>query len=259
MMASIDESSVWVIDLDGVIWLGESPIEGAADAVRTLQNAGRTVVFATNNSSLTRHGNEAKLARHSIDATDAVVSSAMAAGTLVEPGETVLVCGGAGVREAVSARGAIPRDEGPVDVVVVGWTPEFDFDMLTRAVQAIHGGARLIGTNSDATLPSATTLLPGCGSLVSAVATAGGVDATFAGKPHQPLATYIHERYGTHGIVVGDRADTDGAFAATLGFEFALVLSGVTGEADLPVAPAPDHLAVDLATLVRDLDADKKR
>lgn len=243
---------VWVIDLDGVIWLGDKPIPGAAEAVAELQERGNTVVFATNNSSLTRDGNEAKLARHSIDAGGAVVSSAMAAGTLVEPGETVLVCGGEGVHEAMSARGVNIVGAGPADAVVVGWTPEFDFEMLTRACQAIHGGARLIGTNSDATLPSATNMVPGCGSLVAATATAGGVEPIFAGKPHQPLAAYIHENFGRSGIVVGDRVDTDGAFAKTLGFRFALVLTGVVTAADLPVEPIPDVVAADLATLVRE-------
>jgi len=247
-------AALWVIDLDGVIRLGDQPIPGAAEAVAELQTRGATVVFAPNNSSLTRGGNEAKLARYSIDATGAVVSSAMAAATLVEPGETVLACGGAGVHEALAARGVIVVDQGPADAVVVGWTAEFDFDMLTRAARAIHGGARLIGTNPDSTLPAASDLMPGCGSLVAAVAMAGGVEPAFAGKPHEPLAAYIHNKYGQAGIVVGDRLDTDGAFAATLGLRFALVLvlTGVTNEADLPVEPAPDIVAPDLATLVRD-------
>ncbi|HKH24029.1 MAG TPA: HAD hydrolase-like protein, partial [Acidimicrobiales bacterium] len=55
---------------------------------------------------------------------------------------------------------------------------------------------------------------------------------------------------GDEGTVVGDRPETDGAFAAALGYRFALVLSGVTGEADLPVEPAPDVVAASLADLV---------
>jgi ribonucleotide monophosphatase NagD (HAD superfamily) len=49
---------------------------------------------------------------------------------------------------------------------------------------------------------------------------------------------------------VGDRPSTDGAFARALGARFALVLSGVTAAGDLPVEPAPDVVAADLATLV---------
>ncbi len=50
--------------------------------------------------------------------------------------------------------------------------------------------------------------------------------------------------------MVGDRADTDGAFAKALGYRFGLVFSGVTKPSDLPVDPTPDVTAADLAELV---------
>ena len=50
--------------------------------------------------------------------------------------------------------------------------------------------------------------------------------------------------------MVGDRPDTDGALRRALGYRFALVLTGVTAAADLPVSPAPDVVAADLAALV---------
>ena len=49
----------------------------------------------------------------------------------------------------------------------------------------------------------------------------------------------LRDRLGDEGVVVGDRADTDGRFAVALGYRFALVLSGVTTTEDLPVEPAP--------------------
>jgi ribonucleotide monophosphatase NagD (HAD superfamily) len=56
---------------------------------------------------------------------------------------------------------------------------------------------------------------------------------------------------GPDGMVVGDRADTDGAFAVTMGYRFGLVLSGVTSSADLPTEPPADVVADDLLSLVR--------
>jgi ribonucleotide monophosphatase NagD (HAD superfamily) len=50
--------------------------------------------------------------------------------------------------------------------------------------------------------------------------------------------------------MVGDRPDSDGLFAVELGYEFGLVLSGVTSAADLPVEPTPAVVAADLASLV---------
>ena len=49
-----------------------------------------------------------KLEACGIEAKDRVLTSAMAAASLVEVGERVLVCAGDGVVEAVEQRGALP-------------------------------------------------------------------------------------------------------------------------------------------------------
>lgn len=175
----------------------------------------------------------------------------MAVARLVEAGERVLCCSGPGVVEEVTARGARVVDEGPCDAVIVGFHTDFDYDRLRRASLAVRAGARLLASNDDATYPTPTGLWPGGGALLAAVETASGQRAAVAGKPHEPVAALVRERLGADGIVVGDRADTDGAFAVTLGYRFGLVLSGVTTEADLPVDPEPAVVAADLAELVR--------
>jgi len=287
----------WLLDLDGVVWLAHNPISGAPEAVKRLQQAGETVLFVTNFSALTEAEVEAKLAAIGVDASGAVISSAMAAGSLIRPGERVLTCAGAGVREAVSRAGGVVVSSRPVshetppggaasggsgsastasagviadtaeavpdiDAVVVGFHSDFDFDELTIAAKALHSGARLIATNSDPTYPTPTGLIPGNGALVAAFAVAGKVDPIVAGKPHEPIAALIHSRLGTKGgapgnkgqhVVVGDHPATDGLLANRLGFEFALVLSGVTSsEQAATCEPAPDVVAADLASLVAD-------
>lgn len=71
------------------------------------------------------------------------------------------------------------------------------------------------------------------------------------GKPERAMVDLLRERLGDDGIVVGDRSDTDGRFAHALGYRFALVLSGVTTPADLPVEPEPWAVADDVLGLVR--------
>src|SRR4029079_8702736 len=44
-------SSMWLLDLDGVVWLSDQPIPGAVEAVARLRGAGERVLFLTNNSS----------------------------------------------------------------------------------------------------------------------------------------------------------------------------------------------------------------
>lgn len=239
----------WALDLDGVVWLGEAPIAGATEAVARLRAVGEDVVFCTNNSSQTVATVEAKLAAQGIDAAGGVVTSAMAAATLVEPGERVVVCGGAGVVEAIEQRGAVPAGEGPADAVIVGLHLDFDYSRLRAAATAIRGGARFLATNDDATYPTPDGPIPGGGAIVAAVATASGVAPVVAGKPHTPMAELIRARVGPTGTMVGDRPETDGRFAAALGYRFALVLSGVTVDA-FGVAPEPELIAADLRALV---------
>jgi len=253
----------WVLDLDGVIWLAHQPIPGAVEAVQRLDAVGEKLVFVTNFSALTKAGAEDKLAAIGIDATDRVITSSMAAASLVEPGERVIVCGAEGLWEAVADRGAEPLDPSAgigvhrdVDAVVVGFHQNFDYVRLAAAARAIHYGARLIATNADPTYPTPDGLLPGNGSLVAAVATAGKVDAVVAGKPYPPIAALVHAHLGSSRgdrwhIVVGDLPATDGLLAVELGFRFGLVLSGVTSAADAEsVEPLPDVIAADLLALV---------
>jgi HAD superfamily hydrolase (TIGR01450 family) len=250
----------WVLDLDGVIWIGHQPIAGAAEAVARLRAAGERVLFVTNFSALTVVEAEQKLADVGIPAVGDVITSAMAAGSLVAPGERVLVAGGPGVVEAVLARGAVVASEPPYDVVMVGFHREFDFASVAKAARAIHAGARLIATNADPTYPTPEGLEPGNGALVASIATAGKTVPVVAGKPFAPVAELVHATLGTVAgdpsnfdahVVVGDLPATDGALARVLGYRFALVLTGVTGPEQAAGAdPSADVISASLESLV---------
>jgi 4-nitrophenyl phosphatase len=244
----------WILDLDGVVWLGEDVIPGVPEAIERLRGAGHRLLFLTNNSSRQVGDLVTKFDGMGIPVeANEIVTSAQAAATMLEPGTVALVCAGSGVREALAARGVEMVDEGAADAVIVGFHKEFDYGRLNAAYQALRGGARLIGTNDDTTYPTPEGPIPGGGALLAAVAAAGGVEPEVAGKPYQPMADAVRERLGgdaDDGIVVGDRPDTDGLMAKRLGLRFALVFTGVTSEDDLPVDPEPVTTAPDLATLV---------
>jgi 4-nitrophenyl phosphatase len=248
-----------IIDLDGVIWLALDPIPGSADAIERLRSAGHRVLFVTNNSYPTVEELLEKLQSAGIDAErDELVTSSQAAASLVEPGETALVCGGPGVKQALEERGAKPVSEGEADAVLVGFHREFDYDRLNAAFRSVFGGARLIGTNDDPTYPTPDGPVPGGGSLLAAVATAAGVEPVVAGKPHDAMATLVRARLGAEKgdledtILVGDRPSTDGKMARRLGVPFVLVLSGVTAQDDLSDEDdvTPDAVVPDLDELV---------
>ena len=90
-----------LLDLDGVVWLAHQPIPGSVEAIAALRTAGVRVLFVTNNSSARLAEQEEALARIGVPAVGDVVTSALAAALLVEPGEPVHVCGGPGIVEAL--------------------------------------------------------------------------------------------------------------------------------------------------------------
>ena len=242
----------WLLDLDGVVWLADVPIPGSVEAVRRLRDTGTRVLFVTNNSSATVAHYLAKLEGMGLPTgADDLVTSAQAAASLLAPGERVLAVAGEGVREAVAGAGAhVVEEPDAADAVVVGWHRDFDFARLTLAARAVWGGARLIGTNDDATYPTPTGPLPGGGSILAAVAYASGAEPVVAGKPHEPMAELVRARVGTPAVFVGDRPSTDGLMAARLGVPFVLVATGV----EEPVLRGPDvavaHGVADLAAAV---------
>ncbi|HET6812208.1 MAG TPA: HAD-IIA family hydrolase [Acidimicrobiales bacterium] len=252
----ISAGPVWVVDLDGVIWLADRPIPKGDEAVARARDRGVRLLFVTNNSSLTVGQYVEKLQGMGIDVPpDDIVTSAQAAAGLLEPGSSAVVCGGAGVTEALEQRGIETRAEGPADALVMGWHRDFDFSRLTVACRAVWAGSRFVATNRDATYPTPDGLLPGAGALVAAVAFATGAEPVVAGKPNPPVSALLLARAGGRvDLVVGDRLDTDGLLARRLDVPFGLVLSGVTRQQPEDGDVEPVHVAPDFNGLVAALD-----
>ncbi|MFM2071879.1 MAG: hypothetical protein RLZZ623_2142 [Actinomycetota bacterium] len=245
-----------LLDLDGVVWLSHQPLPGSVAAIARARSHGWRVLFVTNNSSAPVGDQERALAAIGIPAAGDVVTSAMAAARLLVPGDRVLVCGGPGVVEAVERVGARVVESGPCDAVVVGFHRTFDYEALRLASSAVRGGARLIGTNDDATYPTPDGPIPGGGAILAAVVVGSGTDAIVAGKPFGPMADIVRAIVGeagiAHAVMVGDRPSTDGLFARELGCRYAQVWSGVTAVGSL-VVPTPDLSADNLSAIVDQL------
>ena len=236
-----------ICDLDGVVWSGSNLIEGSAQAITQIQQLGSSIWFVTNNSNRPASFYLNRLSEAGITHHGQIITSAQAAATLVNKGERVLICAGVGVEQAVRDVGAIPiaNSDGSavdqIDAVIVGLHTEFDYYRLDRAARAVRDGARLIGTNSDVTFPTADGEAPGGGSILAAVEAASGVTAVLAGKPNQAMATAVKKSLGggfnpEHSVMIGDRYSTDGQFALQLGCRFIAVSSGVApDDSSVPV------------------------
>lgn len=228
-----------ICDLDGVVWSGPKVIEGSAEAIGRIQDMGSSIWFVTNNSNKPASFYLKRLADAGVEHYDHLITSAQAAATLVNSGEKVLICAGAGVEEEVIKAGAVPvaNNDDPIideiDAVIVGLHTEFDYYRLDRAARAVRKGARLIGTNSDVTFPTDDGEAPGGGAILAAVEAASGVAAVLAGKPNVAMAAAVKEVLGggfdpEKTLMIGDRYSTDGRFALQLGCRFLAVSSGVS-------------------------------
>lgn len=246
-----------VIDLDGVCYLGDEPIDGASDAVAELRAAGIGVAFATNNATRTPEQTADKLRSLGFEAdADEVVSSAVAAAEMIEPGTRCFVIGMRGLRDALRARGCeVVDDPDEAEAVVTGLDRELTYDKLVAGTRALVAGARFVASNTDSSFPSPDGIKPGAGVIVAALETATGRSAEVAGKPASGLFTAAAERLPDGDLLmIGDRIGTDLTGADALGWDTALVLTGVTERADVEDADIePTYVADDLASLVRTL------
>jgi HAD superfamily hydrolase (TIGR01450 family) len=250
-----------VCDLDGVVYIGETPVPGAGEALAALSRAGYRVVLATNNSTRSPGAVSGRI--HALTGFRAdpsgIVTSSIAAAALLDPADSpALVVGERGVEEALAGAGiGVTSDPEAARSVVVGLARHIDYELVAAAARAIRLGARFVATNTDATFPTPRGPVPGAGAIVAAVATAAGASPEVAGKPHGPMRRAIVQRLGAGPTwVVGDRPETDLALGAAEGWGKVLVLSGITPpNATIRGELAPDIVVPTLADLPAALDS----
>ncbi len=244
-----------IVDLDGVVYRGSTLIDGATPAIEALQSHGWNILFATNNSTKT----PASIAHILEDRADLVVhpntvitSGMAAAAHLVSRGiGSAMVVGSDELAETIRERGIIVDDPEQQESVVVGLDRALTYDKIDRAAHAIRNGAHFVATNTDATFPLPDRVAPGAGTVVAAIAEASGAPFVACGKPHKPMAELVQSRIGTDQVwMVGDRPETDIAFAVRAGWRSVLTLTGVTTSRDeIPSNLVPDYVIASIAEL----------
>jgi len=250
-----------LFDLDGVVYLGPSPVPGAADGIAALRDLGTKVGFVTNNAARGPESVAGHLVELGIacDAGDVVTSAQAGARLLADQFPDrgpVLVVGTSALAAEVTGYGFTvtqsARDH-PV-AVIQGYDPALDWATLDEAGFALQGGAAWIATNTDSTRPTDRGLVPGNGAAVEALQTVSPIRPQVAGKPYRPLMDETVRRLDAdRPIFVGDRLDTDVAGAVSTGMDSLLVFTGAHGPADLLAAQPherPTHIGADLRALL---------
>lgn len=255
-----------LLDVDGTLIRGNCALPAAAAVLGACRDRGVRLCLVTNNASRTPAEVAAHLGRVGIAvAPTEVLTAAEAAAELLQQrlGEVtgrpprVVVCGGAGLTQAVTQAGMTalvdPPHEGPIDAVVNGLGPDLTWRHLAAAGYAVASGVPWIASNADLTYPTEHGLAPGNGTLIAAISAATGRQPDVAGKPSPVLFQIARERTGARcPLVVGDRLDTDIAAAVACGVDSLLVLSGVAQYPDLlrPDGPQPTYVGRDVSAVL---------
>lgn len=258
----LDHYDALLLDLDGTVYHGSMPIQGAVNGVIAAHQAKVPVRFVTNNASkspaqVAEHLRALGVPADPVEVATSAQAGARALADAVRPGTLVLVVGTESLEAEVHAVGLRTTrafsDE--VGAVIQGHSPDTAWQQLAEACLAITSGAVWVACNVDPTLPTERGQLPGNGSMVAALVTATGETPEVAGKPSPGLFAEAARAAGaSNALVVGDRLDTDIAGAAAAEVDALLVLSGVTTPAGLLAAPDgqhPRYLGADLGSVTR--------
>ena len=224
----------FICDMDGVIYHGSHVLPGVPEFIQWLNEEKKSYLFLTNNSGSTPKELQQKLARMGLDVPEEhFYTSALATAAFLKsqaPGCSVYALGEAGLLNALYDADITMNDIDP-DYVVIGESQNYSLNTITKAINLVLGGAKLIGANSDVSAPGEGITVPACGALVAPIEMATGTRAYFCGKPN-PLMMRTGLRllkcHSEDAVMVGDRMDTDVISGLESGMSTVLVLSGIS-------------------------------
>lgn len=263
-VAALEGVSAIILDMDGVLYRGDRPVEGASKAVNWFRRSGRRVIFTTNNSAHTRAAYAQKLARMRIPASESevITSGQVTAIYLKErcPRAKIYAVGEDGLSSELKEVGLelLSQEETEKAThVVVGLDRTIDYCKIAAGLRALLAGAEFIATNADASYPTETGLSPGAGAMIGALAGCSGRRPSLViGKPAPYMVKVALRLLGAKAsetAMIGDRLDTDITVGKRMGLRTILVLSGACTEEDLSEPKiAPDFVFKNIAEMVVD-------
>lgn len=234
-MIDFKQKKLFLLDMDGTIYLGDDLFDGTLDFLRRVREQGGRYLFATNNSSRGVNAYVERLRRMGIDAVadDFLTSTDALIWYLRGRYDDALIYafGTKTFREQLSDAGfhITDRLEEGISLLVCGFDTELTFQKLEDACILLGRGVDFVATNPDWVCPTAWGSVPDCGSVCEMLFRATGRRPKFIGKPQPEMVLLSMERCGCtreETVLIGDRVYTDIACGVNAGVDTAFVLSG---------------------------------
>src|SRR5215210_5055745 len=235
-----------LVDLDGTLYVGDEPVEGAREAMQKLRASGLALRYVTNTTRKPRR--EVSEHLHSlgfgVEETE-TFTPAMAAAGLIGDRSCYLL-----VDESLleDLRGVTLVEDDPHYVLVGDLGDGFTYDRLNAAFHRLMDGAELLALQKNRYWRKEDGLSLDAGPFVAALEYASGKSATVIGKPEKNFFRLALEELGLgpHEVaMVGDDAETDVAGARAAGLKGIQVktgkyIPGTGGETDLTLESFAD-------------------
>ncbi len=233
-MNKLKEKRLFLLDMDGTIYLDNKLFDGTIDFLNHVRKIGGRYIFLTNNSSKSVDKYIEKLASLGIAATpDDFLTSTNATVMYLKNKsyKKIYAFGTESFREQLSDAG-LPVTEtlsDDIDCLCTGFDTELTFQKLEDACILLGRNADFVATNPDWVCPTWYGYVPDCGSVCEMLYRATGKRPYFVGKPQPDMALMAMEKTGfkkEETVLFGDRLYTDIACGVNAGISTVFVLSG---------------------------------
>ena len=241
-METLKEKSVYLLDMDGTIYLGDELIDGAKEFLEKLEESGKRYIFLTNNSSKNKEIYVEKLNNLGIDASEEEVFTSGEATTMYlkkqKENARIYLLGTKALEDEFKKEGFILEKERNknIDYVVLGFDTTLTYEKLWGACEYISEGVEYIATHPDFNCPLPNDkFMPDAGAMAAFIEASTGETPKVIGKPNKDIIESISLKYGIEKnemVMVGDRLYTDIKTGENAGITSVLVYSGETKEED---------------------------
>lgn len=235
---------LFILDMDGTIYLGNKVFDDALWFVKTMKANGIKVAYFTNNASRNPEVYYDRLTKMGFapDKSEIITAGDVTAEFLLKnhPGQPVYLVGTPALEESFRKYGIKLSDE--ANIVVSSFDTTLTYEKLSTACRLIRNGALFYSTHPDFNCPTEDGFIPDSGAICALITASTGVLPRYFGKPYRETAEMIASRFNVpfeNTAIVGDRLYTDIALGRNNGLTSVLVLTGETKFEDVNESNAP--------------------